>query len=92
MSQRLKNYNIVLLDEMDSELDDENRKRYIELLEALLKLVGAGQCFIISHNEAFDNHNINVITTRTKSEFLEDKKRKNKSIEDVDLIWYRGKK
>ena len=43
-------YNILLLDEIDSGLDDKNRSAFLNMLDHQLKTLHAEQCFIISHN------------------------------------------
>jgi hypothetical protein len=52
--QAIKDYNIIYLDEVDGELDSNNRKVFFDLLESQLDLLEAEQCFIISHNEIYD--------------------------------------
>lgn len=54
-------YNIVYLDEIDSELDTSNRQRFIEILERQLDALSCEQCFIITHNDAFSSAEVGLI-------------------------------
>ena len=92
MNQKIDKYNIIILDEMDSTLDTENRKLFISMLETQLELIGAEQCFIISHNEEFESYPVDVITTRTLSEYVSDKKKRGKDSRTDNVIWYKGLK
>ena len=92
MNQKIDKYNIIILDEMDSTLDTENRKLFISMLETQLEMIGAEQCFIISHNEEFESYPVDVITTRTLSEYVSDKKKRGKDSRTDNVIWYKGLK
>lgn len=48
-------YNIILLDEMDGELDTENRKLFLHILEKQGSVINADQIFVITHNNEFDS-------------------------------------
>ena len=61
IQQSLKSYNIICLDEIDSTLDANNRRGFIEMIEKQLTSMNVEQCFIISHNESFDTHPVNLI-------------------------------
>ena len=56
-------YNILLLDEIDSVLDQENRRSFVDILEKQIEGLGIEQCFIISHNDVFDSYPLLKITT-----------------------------
>ena len=43
-------YNILLLDEIDSGLDDDNRISFLKMLDAQMEYIKSEQIFIISHN------------------------------------------
>lgn len=43
-------YNILLLDEIDSGLDDDNRISFLKMLDAQMEYIKSEQVFIISHN------------------------------------------
>ena len=62
--QSISDYNILLLDEIDSTLDTENRELFIKILERQLDLIGAEQVFLISHNNMFDMYPVDVIQTK----------------------------
>jgi DNA repair exonuclease SbcCD ATPase subunit len=61
----LDKYNIMLLDEIDSTLDTTNRYKFISILEKQLDVINAEQCFVITHNNMFDNYPISVIMTES---------------------------
>lgn len=54
-------YNLVYLDEADSELDSKNRYKFLDILERQLDALSCEQCFVITHNEAFATAEIGVI-------------------------------
>lgn len=47
-----KQYNILLLDEIDAGLDDHNKSLFLEMLNAQMSQINSEQVFIISHNLA----------------------------------------
>ena len=61
IQQSLKKYNILLLDEIDSVLDENNRRSFIEIINEQFEKLGIEQSFIISHNNEFDNANVDLI-------------------------------
>lgn len=64
--QSMSTYNIMLLDELDSVLDEKNRSGFIAVIEKLIDMIGAEQIFIISHNNMFSMYpvdNISVVDT-----------------------------
>ena len=58
-----KKYNIPLLDEMDTSLDTYSRGKFIDMIDAYMKLIHARQVFLISHNSMFDNYPVNILMT-----------------------------
>lgn len=48
-------YNILYLDEVDATLSAENRASFLELLDTELELEKIEQCFVISHNDSYQN-------------------------------------
>jgi len=66
--QGIKDYNIIYLDEVDGELDADNRKNFFEILEKQLEVLGSEQCFIISHNEIYDSANCDLILFKGASD------------------------
>ena len=61
MQQTVRNYNILLLDEIDSCLDQKNRRDFIEILEKQIEMLKIEQIFIISHNKEFDSYPVDLI-------------------------------
>lgn len=61
MQQSLRQYNILLLDEPDGELDGQNRRAFVAILESLFSSMGVEQAFIISHNHEFDTYPVDLI-------------------------------
>ena len=61
--QATSNYNIMLLDEMDGPLYSADRDKFISILYKQIQAIQAEQIFLISHNNTFDGHNVNVIMT-----------------------------
>lgn len=63
IKQSIKKYNILLLDEVDSTLDQESRQLFLSILEIYLDEIGCEQVFMITHNNAFDNYDVDMIIT-----------------------------
>ena len=61
LKQTLTNYKVVLLDEIDAELDHNNRRAFAEILVQQIKELDIPQCFMISHNNEFDLIDLNLI-------------------------------
>jgi len=57
-------FNIIFLDEVDSTLDDNNRRFFIEILERQIEKMNVEQVFIITHNNFFDATDSNLILLR----------------------------
>ena len=71
--QSMSSYNIMLLDELDSVLDEKNRSGFIAVIEKLIDMIGAEQIFIISHNNMFSMYpvdNISVVDDTEASTYL----------------------
>lgn len=62
ISESILHYNIILLDEIDGNLDDTNRKKFISVLERLIDMIDAEQIFLISHNNLFSMYPVDVIS------------------------------
>lgn len=60
--QSMSKYNIMLLDELDSVLDESNRSHFIAILEKLIDMISAEQIFVISHNNMFSMYPVDVIS------------------------------
>lgn len=81
VQQSTRAYNVLALDEMDSTLDSRNRQAFIEVIETQLKEMNVEQCFIISHNEAFDTYPVNLILFEGTNVDINDKEyMKNKNV------------
>lgn len=50
LNQSSTKYNVIMLDEIDAGLDTMNRGFFIDLLDRLMLMLNAEQCFMISHN------------------------------------------
>ena len=61
IAESILKYNIILLDEVDGNLDDKNRKKFILILERLIDMIGAEQIFLISHNNLFSMYPVDVL-------------------------------
>ena len=59
----IKDYNIMLLDEIDSTLDTKNRAIFLNILLHLMELGDSEQMFLITHNNMFDSYPVDVIMT-----------------------------
>lgn len=62
ISESILNYNIILLDEIDGNLDKEKRKKFIEILEKLIEMIDAEQIFLISHNNLFSMYPVDILS------------------------------
>lgn len=60
--QSLSMYNIMLLDEVDSTLDTENRMKFIAIVQKLIDMINGEQIFIITHNNMFDMYPVDIIS------------------------------
>lgn len=60
--ESMSRYNIMLLDELDSVLDESNRSHFIALIEKLRELINSEQIFCISHNNMFSMYPVDVIS------------------------------
>lgn len=66
IEQAIKDYNILLLDEIDATLDTTKRGAFISILEKQLNSINAEQVFVITHNNMFDSYPVDVILTSDK--------------------------
>jgi DNA repair exonuclease SbcCD ATPase subunit len=84
MIERMMNttlYNILYLDEVDSTLSTKNRRMFITLLEQQIEKLGIEQVFVISHNNEFDSHPVDLILLKENSVDTDDKEfMQNKSV------------
>lgn len=54
-------YNILRIDELDSHLDNMRRKQFVEMIQEQIEELNSKQCFIISHNNNFDDVKADII-------------------------------
>ena len=62
----MSRYNIMLLDELDSVLDEDNRSGFISIVEKLRTIIQAEQTFVISHNNMFSMYPVDYISVIDK--------------------------
>ena len=59
----IKDYNVMLLDEIDATLDTRNRATFINILTQMIELIDSEQVFMITHNNMFDSYPVDIIMT-----------------------------
>jgi DNA repair exonuclease SbcCD ATPase subunit len=64
IEQAIGQYNILALDEIDGPLDTANRENFISILNTQIDKLGIEQVFVISHNDAFDTEEMDLILLR----------------------------
>jgi DNA repair exonuclease SbcCD ATPase subunit len=80
IEQSIGAYNILALDEIDGPLDTQNRESFLNILNKQIDKLGIEQVFIISHNDAFDTEEMDLILLRDSNvhqkgpEFMSNKK------------------
>ena len=67
-----KLYNIIKLDEVDDNLDNENRLQFVILLNHIMDMLKFDQCIIISHNDELDLNNSDLIITKVEDSAYRD--------------------
>ena len=63
MQNSIRDYNIMLLDEIDSTLDTKNRAIFLNILLHLMEIGDSEQMFLITHNNMFDSYPVDIIMT-----------------------------
>ena len=66
ITQSIKDYNILLLDEIDSTLDTSNREKFLQILEKQMEMIDGEQIFVISHNNMFNMYPVDIIDMQNK--------------------------
>lgn len=61
IERALGKFNILYLDEIDGPLDSDNRKSFIDILNKQIEKLNLEQIFVISHNNAFENCEMNLV-------------------------------
>lgn len=78
INQSIKDYNILLLDEIDSTLDTRNRAMFLNILEKQMDRINSEQVFLITHNNVFENFPVDLIVTT---------KNKDINYSNANVIW-----
>ena len=60
-------FNIIRLDEVDNNLDNDNRLRFFDLVYTIMSILHFDQAIIISHNSELDLSNCDLIITRIQN-------------------------
>ena len=63
LQQMMGRYNILLLDEVDSALYKDNRRKFIKIVKDQMEHIGCEQAFLITHNALFENYPVDIIQT-----------------------------
>ena len=63
LTQDSGQYNIIVLDEIDGVLDIDKKSVFIDILYNRLNAMGCEQCFLISHNDVYNNLGLDIIST-----------------------------
>lgn len=63
INNSIKDYNILLLDEIDSTLDTRNRSMFLNIINQQIEMINAEQVFLITHNNMFDSYPVDIIIT-----------------------------
>lgn len=61
-SQTMSDYNIMLLDEIDSTLDIKFKEKFLKILENQIDRIDAEQCFFITHGNMFSSYPVDVLS------------------------------
>ena len=61
-SQTMRDYNIMLLDEIDSTLDIKFKEKFLKILENQIDRIHAEQCFFITHGNMFSSYPVDVLS------------------------------
>lgn len=63
-----KLFNIICLDEVDNNLDNDNRLRFFDLVTNIMSVLNFHQCILISHNTELDLTMCDLIITRIQNQ------------------------
>lgn len=80
MNLSSKKYNITRLDEQDGMLDGIRRKAFLSTIETMINRMNCQTCFIVTHNNEFENTNADVILLTNPNDELYSHLLKNKNI------------
>ena len=68
-AQTMQEYNIMLLDEIDSALDLKHREKFLAILENQMNRMNTEQCFFITHGDMFSSYPVDVISVVPNDEY-----------------------
>jgi DNA repair exonuclease SbcCD ATPase subunit len=68
-AQTMQEYNIMLLDEIDSALDMKHREKFLAILENQMNRMNTEQCFFITHGDMFSSYPVDVISIVPNDEY-----------------------
>ena len=68
-SQTMHEYNIMLLDEIDSTLDIKFKEKFLKILENQIERIDAEQCFFITHGNMFSSYPVDVVSFSDDPEY-----------------------
>jgi DNA repair exonuclease SbcCD ATPase subunit len=80
IQQSMEKFNILMLDEIDGPLDTANRENFITILNKQIDSMGIEQVFVISHNNAFDTEEMDLVMLKgspidkNNGEFMKNKR------------------
>lgn len=80
MNLNSKKYNITRLDEQDGMLDGIRRKAFLSTIENMIDRMNCQTCFIVTHNNEFENTNADVILLTNPNDEMYSHLLKNKNI------------
>lgn len=63
LTQDSGQYNIIVLDEIDGVLDIDKKSVFIDILYNRLQAMKCEQCLLISHNDVYNNLDLDIIST-----------------------------
>ncbi|MGL6132339.1 MAG: hypothetical protein ACRCZ9_12075 [Fusobacteriaceae bacterium] len=69
----LGKYKIMMLDEVDAPLDQDNRKRYLDILFRQSINYGISQIFLVTHNDNFNDHSDRIHVIALKGANVKDR-------------------
>ena len=69
LQQASTDYNILILDEIDSGLDTNNRLTFLTVLEEMINMLDVEQCFIISHNDEINLNSCDIIVLKNDGQY-----------------------
>jgi DNA repair exonuclease SbcCD ATPase subunit len=78
--QASTSYNVIRIDEADSGFDDMRRQTFLDMVTRQLDEAGCGDCYIVTHNQFFENVPCNVILLKGYSRLVSEASLENKYV------------